>query len=353
MKNKQQSLKEPIKRFLLHCVAKAGSQPERLPNELEIGVRFKVSRRTVHSAVADLLQIGYIQHLSGHRGLFSNPAYSSLVPYAIGVVSVCGNCTYLGYYQALVLSSFLSCLTVFKYTLSFMTLCGHPEQADVEIQNSGIDAIFWLLPEPDYYPAISRLLDNDFPVIPVTSLTDFRIPVPSDTYLGMDFRHIGRERAKFFLRHGCRNLVYCGFYGTVYEEFRSVLAAHSVPFLPSHHLPDTEAVLKDLPGLLSHERIDGLVCDGADDQHNQALRILSECPYRNEICILLAIGLDHEQLQKDYTALRLHSLCPNLDRQLFRDIGRVAAQKLSQRLQSNTVRRFSPDLFQWKTEQGG
>ena len=36
MKNKQQLLTEPIKRFLIQCVAKAGPTPERLLNELEL-----------------------------------------------------------------------------------------------------------------------------------------------------------------------------------------------------------------------------------------------------------------------------------------------------------------------------
>ena len=92
MNQKQQMLTEPVKRFLIQAVAKSGPKPERLPNELELCKRFSVSRPTVHKAVEELIEIGYVQHLPGRRGIFSNPEYVQMAPFSIALRS----CFFIG-----------------------------------------------------------------------------------------------------------------------------------------------------------------------------------------------------------------------------------------------------------------
>lgn len=342
MNQKQQMLTEPVKRFLIQAVAKSGPKPERLCSELELCERFSVCRPTVHKAVEELLEIGYLLHLPKRRGIFSNPAYVSVVPYSIGIVGERGNCSYFNYYSSRILGSFLSHLGDLKAMTTFLILNRNPEQAAEEILKSGLDAILWNNPDECYYPVIEKLIDRKIAVAAIGSYTNAAKPLTAANSLSPDFRYQGQCRAEFFLHRGCSNPVYCGNPGPTYDGFKECLKTHKIIFKDTHLINDSEPMSK-LTRILESELVDGLICDGNKDQHNRVLKTLLN--YRPKFPVLLSYGLDLEVLKKDYPSLSLFSLLPKTDLKQLDDMGRSAAGHIREMLLFKRNYRFVNESF--------
>ncbi len=342
MNQKQQMLTEPIKRFLIQLVAKSGpKQPERLPNELDLCERFSVCRPTVHKAVEELIEIGYVQHLPGRRGIFSNPEYVQMAPFSIGILGDNANCSYFGYPNSRILGAFLSHLGDLKANTSFLTLNRKPELAAVELLNSGLDAVFWNIPDPSYFPIIRKLIEQKIAVTAIGSYFNFLMPRPETNFLGSDYFYQGQCRAEFFLRRKCSNLVYCGNPGPICDGFKAKLKEHKIVFSDSRLINDSEPMSK-LVRILKSQRVDGLVCDGNKNQHNRVLRTLLD--YHPAFPILLSYGLDLEQLKKDYPALPLFSIMPKIDLKQLEQIGISAANHIREMLLFKRNYRFENEF---------
>lgn len=342
MNQKQQMLTEPIKRFLIQLVAKAGSRAERMPSELELCERFSVCRPTAHKAVEELVEYGYLQHLPNKRGGFSNPDYAQTVSFSIGVVSSLANCSHFGYPQSRILGSFLSHLGDLNAITSFLTLNKDPELAAEEILNGGLDAIFWNCPDANYFPVIEKLIENNIAVIMIGSYFNFQMMTPKSNFLSNDFFYQGECRAEFFLRRKAKNLLYCGNPGPTFEGFKSRLQEHGIIFDDAHILDDEEP-MTTLETLLEKETFDGLICDGNKNQHNHVLKTLTKLGSR--IPVLLSYGLDLEYLQKEYPNLQLFSIMPKMDLKQLTEMGVSAADHVREMLLSKKNYRFQNELF--------
>ena len=342
LNQKQQMLTEPIKRYLIQTVAKSGMEPKRLDNEPELCKRFSVSRPTVHKAVEELVELGYLQHLPKRRGIYSNPAYVSLVPYSIGIVSDRGNCSYFSYFSSRILGAFLSHLGDLKAITTFLVLNRDPEAAAEEILNSGLDAIYWNIPGPCYYPVIEKLIEHKIAVAAIGSCTDAAKLRPASNFLSPDFSYLGECRAAFFLRRKCSNLVYCGNPGPTFDNFKKCLKNDKINFPDSHLINDSEPMSK-LIQILKSESVDGLICDGNKDQHNRVLTTLEK--YQPDLPVLLSYGLDLERLKKDYPSLSLFSLLPKTDLKQLDEIGHSAADHIREMLLFKRSYRFGNESF--------
>lgn len=344
---RQMMLKEPIKRFLIQCVAKSGPEPELLMNELELCRKFNVSRITVHRAVEDLLRIGYIIHLPKRRGVFSNPKYAKFVPYSIGILSVSGNCSYVDSYNMVTLGSFLSELKKIKCMCSFITLNEPPEHVFDEIRNIGLDGIFWLTPEDCYIPAVNQLIESGFPIVTVTpNWADFKRA--QSNYVGIDYEYNCRGRAEYFIHQGCRNIVFCGQSTVMFNGFSRILKSKKI-FHEELRFFNSEDVKKGLPALLDTGTFDGLFCEWENSLHYTVLDILNKHPYGPNIKVLLSNGLPEQELRDKYPMLQLHSLHSGVDQQVFMNIGRRSAQKMIEMLRDGKTR-FEPELFRWNLQ---
>ncbi len=341
MNQKQQMLTEPIKRLLIQLVAKSGQKPERLPNELDLCKRFSVCRPTVHKAVEELIEIGYLQHLPGRRGIFSNPEYVQMAPFSIGILGDNATCSYFGYPNSRILGAFLSRLGDLKANTTFLTLNRKPELAEDELLNSGLDAVFWNIPGRSYFPIIKKLIEEKIAVVTVGSYFNFLLPKPETNFLGSDYFYQGQCRAEFFLRRKCPHLVYCGNPGPIYDGFKAKLKEHEITFSDSRLINDSEPMSK-LVRILESQRVDGLVCDGNKNQHNHVLRTLLD--YRPAFPILLSYGLDLEQLKKDYPVLPLFSIMPKIDLKQLEQIGTSAANHIREMLLFKRNYRFENEF---------
>ncbi len=344
---KQVLLTQPIKRFLIQCVAKSGPEPELLMNELELCKKFNVSRITAHRAVADLLKIGYLIQLPKRRGVFSNPAYSHAVPYSVGIIGTSGSCVYVDSYATVVLGAFLYELKKISCMTTFVTLDSSPEHAVEEIYNIGTDGIFWMGPEDFYVPAIDRMIDEGYPVVATTPAWSDFVRAKSN-YVGVDYEYSGFARGQYFVNRNCRRVLFCGASPSMFRGFGEALKPHGL-FEPELRIMDSEEAEKVLPALLDAGTIDGIFCEWENSLHFTVLNILKDHPDGRKVKLLLSNGLDESELRRKYPGLQIHCLHSGMDQELFMKIGKRAAQKMMGMLQ-NGHRTFEPEVFRWKLD---
>ncbi len=341
-KQRQMMLKEPIKRFLIQCVAKSGPEPEPLMNELELCRKFNVSRITVHRAVEDLLKVGYIIHLPKRRGVFSNPQYAQLVPYSIGILSVCANCTYVDSYSKVVLAAFLNRIMKLNCMCTFLTLEQDPENIDSEIENIGLDGVFWMTPDDCYIPAVNRLIDKGFPIVSVTPHNP-NFTAPKGNYAGTDYEYSGFCRAEYFIKRGCRRVAFCGKSVSMYEKFVRRMTEAGV-FADGLHMEDSDAVNERLPGILDEGKIDGLFCEWENSLHYTVLKILHEHPFGKSVKVLLSNGLSAPDSRSCFPGLQIDSLFDDIDYAHLTQVGKEAG-KMMCRILASKDKREKPVLF--------
>ena len=284
-KPRRMLLTTPIKRYLLHCVARAGAEPELLMGELELCAKFGVSRVTVRRAIDELLRADYVIRLPKRRGAFSNPEMAMAVPRCVGIVS--GHEAIYSCLTGLVVSGFLRGLSDVLCDFSFVSLdIRNAGDADLEIENMGLDALFWVTPDEAWLGAIDRLLSRQYPLVAVASPYSASYRPPRSNYITFDFASVGVDRAEHFLKLGRRNIVYCGERGQTFEAFARTLGEAGVAFDQACLLETVAEVKARLPELLASGGVDGLVSDGAYNRLRAVLDIVNDYPGADRVALL-------------------------------------------------------------------
>ena len=209
---------EPVRRYLLHAVAKSGPEPERLLSERELAQKLRLSRVTVRRAIEELEESHFIIRRPGRKGAFTNPAMSSEVEHTIGVM------IYQNYIGR-IFSQFLSGLSEELYSMGdhySMSLIHNkrgicsPEDFAFEIENSGFDCLVWHMQTPEDVAVINLLLKHDFPVLTICNPNFPEWVHPDRNWFGLDTEvrpdtvycqrrclDLGRKIARAILGGGC------------------------------------------------------------------------------------------------------------------------------------------------------
>ena len=351
MKNKQQLLTEPIKRFLIQCVAKAGPTPERLLNELELCERFSVSRRTAHKAVSDLLDLGCIQHLEGKRGIFSNPDYATVVPFSVGITGTYGNCSYMDMASTAILGEILRDSINTGFMTTFLTLNASPAEIHKELLSSGLDAVLWFQPAAEYLPAIQKaVMEMHFPILVIGNLSNGAARVLPFNTLNLDHSSVGEQYGEYYRNHPeYKNLLFCGRESITLERLQACFLKDSARDGRTLTLfTDSEDPAK-LPWLLKEKKIDSLLCNGCNNLHHRVFKTLSALKTPSLYSVLLSPGLRFTSLQKEYPLLTLHAIHKEKDPDLYSRIGNGSVRHLKRMLQRKEFC-FENEYFQWNLQ---
>lgn len=285
---RKQLLTEPIKRYTIRCVAKAGPEPEQLMGEMELCDKFKVGRGTVRRAMASLIAGGYVILLPKRRGYFTNPEFSEQTPFRIGIIVASGFASSMAYISAEAFCGFAESMHGFFCTYDFLTLTSdHPETVVAEIRNTAVDGLLWISPEDPFVEAIDRLLAEKFPVV---SIENVYLPLyrkPRYNFFAYDYFFAGECRAKYFLREKCKNIIYCTENVDSVKQFAETLHQGNVPFDNHSVFASVEQITTCLPELLSRNKVDGIVCDGPTSRYNALFKTLSAHPNGSTVKILV------------------------------------------------------------------
>lgn len=350
MKNsKQILLTTQIKRFILHCVMKAGSEPELLMGELELCEKFKVSRVTVRRALEELINAGYVIRISKRRGYFSNPEMSKSVPYCVGILSYVGDYSIYDHVTSMILSGFLYNLNALHCEISFITLDPkQKENACYDIENMGLDALLWLIPESIWFDTIEQLLAKQYPLLVIGSPFSVDYRTQSSNCINFDFQSVGINRARYFIENDCKKIIYCGSGNKTFESFKSTLNSAGIKFDDNALIETPENVKHQLPSLLKTGDFDGLVSDGPYRRMHAIAEIVNAHPEAANIDMLLDRIPSLDELNKKYKNLKINTLGATS----FHNTGKLAAEHLMNLLTKKYLS-FEPvsvDIYKTKKE---
>ena len=183
---------EPVRRYLLSLARHTGSQPEKIPAERDLAELLGVARGTVRDAIASLEEQNFLIRIPGRKGAFTNPKLADTVTLSIGVL------TSVNWFDRLhqqTLRGFSDVLfeNDIDYSLHMELTGGTIDQKLIQtIHHSGY-SILLNLNEKDELAEIFR---------------DTGLPVIHSSRQLFDEVHAGHVIADFFLKRGCRKVVY-------------------------------------------------------------------------------------------------------------------------------------------------
>ena len=262
---------EPIRRYLLQKIMKAGSTPEKLPGERDIARMFELSRVTVRRAIAELENSGAIIRLPGRRGAFSNPAASFDAKYTIGIVIYQD---YVGQLFSLILSGMMQELYTVEHgcTFNLYPNSGNAKKTINDFKHSGYDAVIWHTQTPDDLQVIDQLTAEGINIIPVMNPNYPEWGGTKTPYVGFNMEHSGEVVANFFIRQNCHGVVCIGNKSRRCDAVKTRLGSRFVGQISASEIE------KELSIILKNNHIDGIYLSPSIDESKNFEHILA-CSY--------------------------------------------------------------------------
>lgn len=159
--SKTMPLTAGVKNYLLHCVAKAGTKPERILSEMQLCKKFGVSRITVRRAIQSLEQSKHLIRLPGRHGAFTNPELAMSVPFLVGILCHEGTQNCFDTALSEILTGFMGALRNINCCFEFLNLNLNGNQSVAqEIENMAVDGLFWSTPSESRIDDINELLQR-------------------------------------------------------------------------------------------------------------------------------------------------------------------------------------------------
>jgi len=208
LKRKITELTIPLKTFLQMYVARSPADaPMRLEREIELGKQFNLSRPTVHAALEELEADGWIQHLPGRLGYFSNP--DQAVPGTCVIAIIAGNadCRFSSPPHALIaaLSEKPDRGDVFYH---FLALRDDSEEGTCQqIRSFAYSGVLWFEPNPQFYPAIRRLIAEGVPLV-VASMGSAKGHIPEENVEFFDVSKCAEMHRDIIQERNYRHVLY-------------------------------------------------------------------------------------------------------------------------------------------------
>ena len=279
---------EPVRRYLLSLARRAGSQPEKIPAERDLAELLGVARGTVRDAIASLEEQNFLIRLPGRKGAFTNPKLADTVTLSIGVL------TSVNWFDRLhqqTLRGFSDVLFENDIDYSFhMELTGGmiDQRLIQTIRHSG-HSILLNLNEKDEQAEMLR---------------DTGIPIIHRSRQLFDEVHAGHVIADFFLKRGCRMVVYWCPDTARYCHFQErMVDNHAECFAET---PDQVGRAEQVLTWNRLKKVDGMFIGHSPYNIADMLEILSAEKVR--FPILLPPSLGQEIRLRDYPHLDLYQM---------------------------------------------
>ena len=280
---------EPVRRYLLSLARHTGSQPEKIPAERDLAELLGVARGTVRDAIASLEEQNFLIRLPGRKGAFTNPKLADTVTLSIGVLT---SVNWFDRRHQQTLRGFSDVLFENDIDYSFhMELTGSiiDRRLIQTIRHSGYSLLLNLCEDCIQDKAIR---DIGIPVI------DYRRDVLSDEV------HAGHLIADFFLKRGCRKVIYWCPDTNRYCHFQErMVDNHAECFAET---PDQVGRAEQVMTRNRLKKVDGMFIGHSPYNIADMLEILSAEKVR--FPILLPPSLGQEIRLRDYPHLDLYQM---------------------------------------------
>ena len=308
---------EPVRRYLLSLARRTGVRPEKIPAERELAELLGVSRGTVREAIAFLMQQNYLIRIPGRKGAFTNPVTANAVTISIGALCTAN---WIDRPRQQILRGFSYVLFENRIASSYhLELSSNMtgDQFMKAIRSSGYSLLLNLRGHSGQLETIRGL---GIPII------DFR---REELY---DDVHAGRLVADFFLKRGCRKVVYwCPDIAPYCRRF-----LHFQERMLKHHATcpaETKEQIGKAEKYLDRRElktVDGMFLGLNPCNISNMLDLLAA--EKAEFPILLPPSLAQEKRVKDYPDLDIHLMdldfYDNANLQIGRQLGTQALELL-------------------------
>ena len=278
---------EPVRRYLLSLARHTGSQPEKIPAERDLAELLGVARGTVRDAIASLEEQNFLIRLPGRKGAFTNPKLADTVTLSIGVLT---SVNWFDRRHQQTLRGFSDVLFENDIDYSFhMELTGSiiDRRLIQTIRHSGYSLLLNLCEDCIQDKAIR---DIGIPVI------DYRRDVLSDEV------HAGHLIADFFLKRGCRKVIYWCPDTNRYCHFQERMLENQAECL--HETPDQVGRAEQVLTRNRLKEADGMFLGHNPYNISNMLEFLSAAKVK--FPVLLPPSLGQQEKLKDYSGLNLH-----------------------------------------------
>ncbi len=274
---KTMPLTTSIKNYLLQRIAKAGTEPERLPSEMDLCAKFGVSRITVRRAIESLETINYIIRLPGRQGAFTNPAVAMAVPHLVGILMGDGSRNYINTLTAEILTGFMEKMKDSDCDFEFMILNINGNQdAAREIENMALDGILWIMPEETMVEQIDMLIRKEFPVVTLGSIYNSIALLPKKNTICRNFAQIGFTSADWMLKHHHKCVARIGFYNISAEIFHREMKKAGAPLSMEYFIDPPADIEEKLTKLLKSSKVDAIISNGGLDRYQRVIHVLRQ-----------------------------------------------------------------------------
>lgn len=289
VKNYNCAAGEPVRRYLLSLVRRSGRRPEKIPAERDLAERFGVARGTVREAIAALEAQNYLIRIPGRKGAFTDPRNADAVQISIGILTPVN---WFDRMRQQILRGFSDVL--FENGIDF--------SLHMELRDGMSDPRF---AQNIRYSGHSLLLNLDADTVPDGLVRNMGIPViECRRDLLFDEVHAGHLVADFFLKRGCRKVIYwcpdtdryCHFQERMRKKHGECLA----------ETPDQVGRAEQVLSRRQLKKADGMFLGLNHRNISNMLEFLSEA--KAEFPILLPPFSGTRERLKDHAGLDLHMM---------------------------------------------
>ena len=304
---------EPVRRYLLSLVRRTGIQPEKIPAERDLAELLGVARGTVREAIASLETQNYLIRIPGRKGAFTNPQNADTVQVSIGLLAPVN---WFNRKRQQILRGFSDVLFENGIDFSFHIELSDGMTRPQLIQNIRYSGYSLLLNLDEDFIQEKAILATGIPVI------DYRRDLLSDEV------HAGHLIADFFLKRGCRKVIYWCPDTNRYCHFQERMLKNHAECL--HEIPDQVGKAEHVLPRSRLKKADGIFLGHNPYNITDMLEFLSSAKVK--IPVLLPPWPGQDGWRKDYPGLELNLMDLNfLDEsrlQIGRQLGNYALELL-------------------------
>ena len=321
---KTMPLTTSVKNYLLQCIAKAGTEPERLLSEMELCSKFGVSRITVRRAIQSLEKIDYIIRIPGRQGAFTNPKIAMAVPHIVGILCGDGTRNYVNSLTAEILTGFMNEMKCIDCDFEFMLLNINGDQnAAQAIENMALDGLLWIMPEENIVGQIDLLIEKEYPVVTLDSIYNSYAQRPVKNTISRDFERGGIMYAELMIKHHHRNVPLLGAYNSSAQGFHNEMRKNGIHLPREFFIETPEEVTEKLPALLASQKVDAIICNGGLTRYERTLHVLQLRENWKKIPVYMDNRNLERKLKKNFPELKIELI---LEDHFFKAYGQTAGR---------------------------
>ncbi|MCX7706004.1 MAG: GntR family transcriptional regulator [bacterium] len=202
-RNKNSPKYKEIIDYLMEMV-RNGKKMDKLPTEIELSHRFRVSHVTVRRALEELEKNSLIMRLPGRGTFIKNPVHVSKILKFLIILPPRRTAT-TGFFIPPIVSGILSSEIEDEFDIQTFSFNYDSSEVLNICTGSGINGVIWITPDLGQLNYVKELESFSYPVIGINRIE------PGINYVSTDHETSARQMADFLIKKGHKRIGFVGF----------------------------------------------------------------------------------------------------------------------------------------------